>query len=275
MKINSLKLAYFSPTGTTRKILENIAAGINVPITGQFDFTLPETETAEYEELTSGLVIIGTPVYSGRIPLDTVTRFKRLRAKGTPAVLVVVYGNIEYGDALLELKNIAEEQGFKPFAGGAFIGEHSLSNIYMPIAEGRPDEMDVNRARKFGKKIQALLSGIDTLSNLSPLNVPGNFPYKKRRVPLRIAPFVDEMLCTKCGICIPVCPTGVITMDDKLRINSDNCIRCCACTRTCTSHALYFNDPRVKRAAENLYRNYNKRKEPEIYLSCCCASMEV
>ena len=181
---------------------------------------------------------------------------------------MVTYGNREYEDALLELKNLAQGLGLRPVAGGAFIGEHSVSSNDMPIAEGRPDVADVKKAQEFGKNIRDLLGGINSVNDLSSLQLPGNFPYKERREPSRTAPFVDEMLCTKCEICVTVCPTAAITVNDAVYTNPDTCIRCCACIKSCPTQALYFNNPGLKRLAEWLYTNYNKRKEPELYLSC-------
>jgi ferredoxin len=268
MEIDSLKLVYFSPTGTTGKIVENIAAGIKVSTVERFNLTPSVTESAEYKKATGGLAIIGAPVYGGRMPIDAVNRFKRFRANDVPAVVVIVYGNREYDDALLELKNLAEEQGFIPVAGGAFIGEHSYSTDTMPIAKGRPDEMDVTRAQEFGKKVSILLSGVDSVRSLSPLKLPGNYPYKERvKLFADITPFIDEMLCTKCEICIPICPTGSITMHDTLQINPSTCTHCCACTKGCPSKALYFDDPMIKGVTGWLHETCSKRKEPEIYLS--------
>ena len=45
----------------------------------------------------------------------------------SPAVAVVVYGNRDYDDALLELRDWCVAHGFVPVAGAAFIGEHSYS----------------------------------------------------------------------------------------------------------------------------------------------------
>ena len=40
------------------------------------------------------------------------------------------------------LKDLAVEAGFKPIAGGAFIGEHSFADSKFPIAHRRPDQKD-------------------------------------------------------------------------------------------------------------------------------------
>ncbi len=53
------------------------------------------------------------------------------------AIAIVLYGNRNYDDALIELKDILELDGFKVVAGAAFIGEHSFSNN---LAKNRPDE---------------------------------------------------------------------------------------------------------------------------------------
>lgn len=66
----------------------------------------------------------------------------------------VMYGNREYEDALLELNNIVVEAGFQPVAGGAFIDEHSFENDSTPIAKGRPDIKDLQKATEFGRTIR-------------------------------------------------------------------------------------------------------------------------
>ena len=43
MEIRKVKLVYFSPTGTTRKILENVAGGVAVKDVEHIDLTLPGT----------------------------------------------------------------------------------------------------------------------------------------------------------------------------------------------------------------------------------------
>jgi hypothetical protein len=99
----------------------------------QLDLTPPEARIPPFVEMQAELVVIGAPVYGGRIPIDAKFRLQRINAKNTPAVIVVMYGNREYEDALLELNDIVVETGFKPVAGGAFIGKHSFENDSIPI----------------------------------------------------------------------------------------------------------------------------------------------
>jgi len=158
MNINSAKLVYFSPTKTTKAIVEGIAQGMHVSAIEEIDLTPPEAATQQFEEMHDGLAVIGVPVYGGRVPLDAVSRLQRLKANETPAVFVVVYGNRAYEDALLELKDLVTCAGFRPFAGGAFIGEHSFANETTPIAIGRPNVADLKKATEFGKLIRKKMS---------------------------------------------------------------------------------------------------------------------
>jgi flavodoxin len=184
MSFSSLKLIYFSPTGTTKKILEAIGQGIGIEPVEHLDMTLPHAAEKPLGNFTNELVVIGAPVYVGRIPDDALKRFRHFRAWDTKAVLVVVYGNREYEDALLELKDLSKELGFVPIAAAAFIGEHSFSTKDIPIAEGRPDEKDLERAVAFGLSINQRLS--DSASSDAPvsLTVPGNFPYRDHLPPV-------------------------------------------------------------------------------------------
>lgn len=267
MDIDSVKLVYFSPTRTTKKVVEAIAEGTRYEPTTHLDLTPPSAETMELEECFNELAIIGAPVYGGRIPEDAVSRLRRLKAHGTPAVIVVVYGNREYDDALLELRDLAVEIGFRVLAGAAFIGEHSYGTKEKPTALGRPDADDIEKAQAFGKGVQEKVEGITTREDIQPIQVRGNFPYKvlgKRGNEL--APVTREGLCIKCGRCAEVCPKAAITIGETVDTDPYLCIFCTACVKNCPANARVWEDPRIIRAAEWLHTNFSERKEPETYL---------
>ncbi|WP_237754273.1 4Fe-4S binding protein [Geobacter sp. OR-1] len=265
MIIDSTGLILFSPTQTTKKIIEGIAQGLQVTTKQYFDLTLPDTIAHPSQGFTQDLAIIGAPVYAGRLPSVMLSRFKQIKGNGRPAVIVVVYGNRAYEDALIELRNVAIEIGFKPIAAGAFIGEHSYSTSDLPIAKSRPDADDMATAHKFGKEIRKkFMTEISNTNEL--LQVPGNFPYKEIQMLSGVVPSVNEALCLRCRKCVPVCPTVAIDKENPMNTAKDLCIRCCACVKACPSYAKLLDDPRIKQAAEWLYANFSVRKEPEIYL---------
>ncbi|UCG63134.1 MAG: 4Fe-4S binding protein [Candidatus Zixiibacteriota bacterium] len=266
MEVKQLKLIYFSPTGTTQKVLESIAQGITVRDAEHINLTLPERAQQIIPPFSNELVIIGAPVYGGRLPVEAVNRFKQLRATKTLAILIVVYGNREFEDALLELKNLAIELGFNPVAGGAFIGEHSFATEDVPIANGRPDGADVQIAVDLGAKIKDKIRSLQSADAQKDLKIPGRFPYAAGGArAMAISPVTKEDTCTVCGTCSSVCPTAAISINESVATEIDLCIRCSACIKNCSTGARVWEDGTMKSIANWLNENCSIRKEPQIF----------
>jgi ferredoxin len=266
MNANTIKLVYFSPTGTTKKVLEGIAQGIGIQAVEHLDMTPPDARTHTGAEMHDELAIVGAPVYGGRLPPDAVHRLHRLQGNNTPAVIVVLYGNREYEDALLELSNLVTDVGFVPVAGGAFIGEHSFDTEAFPIATGRPDGQDLSKAAEFGQAIGKKMRGISALNEMPSLQVPGDFPYKEWSKWADVSPITQEALCIQCAACVSACPTAAITMDEMPDTDTEACIQCCACVRACSTDARVMEHPRIRESQEWLSTHCRQRKEPETFL---------
>jgi len=266
MDIDSITLAYFSPTRTTRRIAEGVAMGLRASEVQIIDLTPAEAARQTFPSNPRGLTVIGSPVYAGRIPADMLARFSNIKGGGGPAVVFVAYGNRAYEDALLELRDLALNAGFRPIAAGAFIGEHSYSQETMPIALGRPDRTDLEEAAAFGEKVREKLRRLSTLDSAPPIQVPGNFPYKELDLASGIAPATDAAKCCRCGDCVSFCPVGAISADDPSQVHPDKCIRCCACVKFCPTGAKAMDHPRINQFREYLTLNHKSPKKPETYL---------
>lgn len=270
MKIRKVRLVYFSPTGTTRSILESIANGIGAASIERMDVTLPAGQTQDFSEIQADeLLVIGAPVYAGRLPEIALQRFQGIKSGGSAAVLVVLYGNREYEDALLELSDLVRAAGCIPVAGGAFIGEHSFSTPAIPLAKGRPDADDVGSARAFGESIAATLERVPSIREIQPLELPGNRPFRDRPNFPVTSPDVEGDRCTACGACAAVCPTGSIFIGEKADTHAETCILCCVCVRACPENIRSLKDPRVGEIIEWLRSNTSRRKEPEQFFAPC------
>ena len=255
----SAQLIYFSPTHTTATILQAIAEGFGAAAFRTADITFsPLAKSEHIPELT----IIGAPVYAGRLPEVFVDRLAGLQGNGKQAVIVVVYGNREYEDALLELAEIVQTAGFSLLAASAFIGEHSYSTAAKPIAEGRPDSLDIQKAKLFGSSIHTKFANND----ISLPKIPGNTPYKILKPMLPVSPETAAEVCIKCFTCISVCPVQAIPKKNPAVTESSLCIHCSACIKACPVQARTFTDQRMLDLAERLYRTCTIRKEPEMYL---------
>jgi hypothetical protein len=93
----------------------------------RLDLTPPAAQPRDFAPLRDTLVLFGVPVYAGRLPAVAAQRLRRLQGTGTPAVLVVVYGNRLFEDALLELQHLVVERGFRPWLAAGF-----WANILIP-----------------------------------------------------------------------------------------------------------------------------------------------
>lgn len=270
-RINTL---YFSATGTTEKIVSGIAGKIAENYGSDFsvnklDFTLPQARRETYSFDQDDLVIAGIPVYAGRVPNVLLKFLNTLNGNGATAVAVVLYGNRNYDDALIEFKDILETRGFKVVAGGAFIGEHSFSTI---LAANRPDSEDMAKALAFADQVYAKAAAPGEKSDVV---VCGNKPYRdyyrlkdNNGNPvnfLKVVPKTNSD-CTDCKLCSEVCPMGSIDADDVVRITGI-CIKCCACIKKCPVGAKYFDDEVYlwhKKELEDAFSG--TRREPEYFI---------
>ena len=177
----------------------------------------------------------------------------------------MLYGNREYEDALVELRDIATAASLLPVGAAVFIGEHSFSSQQMPIAQARPDCTDLACAASFGRNIFNKIDKVYDLDSLSRLQVPGHTPYKESMGPLPVTPKVDLTVCTLCGLCVSNCPGGAIVIDEALAMDVRQCIFCCACIKTCPEEAVFIDAPLLLEKRQWLHENCANRKEPELY----------
>jgi ferredoxin len=266
MKIKSVKLVYFSPTGATKAVVQSIAHGINPCTMELIDITKPDARKQPLLTSENELLIVGVPVYMGRVPALLIEWLNAIQAYNIPTVCVVVYGNREYEDALLELKNIVMKCGCIPIAGAAYIGEHSFSNFETPTAQGRPDDNDLNHAIAFGQKIREKLQSISLISQISNLYVPCIYPYRKDSKLWDVDFIAVSDECLQCGICAEKCPVGAIDAENSRLIDTEKCITCCACIKNCPQSARSMKPGLVKDASVRLHTLYSQRKEPECFI---------
>jgi ferredoxin len=264
--IRSLKLVCFSPTGTSRAVVEAVGRGIGHDSVELVDITRPEGRMRRLETAADELLVVAVPVHVGRVPELACRWLETLEADRTPAVCLVVYGNREFDDALLELTDIITERGGRPIAAAAFIGEHSFSSANTPIAVARPDAADLSQAELFGHAVRTKLECLAPDGRVPGLDVPGHRPYRERLPRLSVDFIAVGDGCVQCGACAEVCPAGAIDAEDSARVNRDGCIYCCACVKSCPESARTMLAPMLKDIARRLSEQYRARKEPERFV---------
>jgi ferredoxin/menaquinone-dependent protoporphyrinogen IX oxidase len=267
MRIQSLKLAYFSPTGTTASIVEALARGLRYGDTEDVDITMADARGRSLHASDDDLLVLAVPVYAGRVPVLLGRWLEGLRLDRTPVVCVAVYGNRDYDDALLELTDIVRSRGGVPVACAAFVGEHSFSTPATPVAVSRPDGDDLHLAETFGGKVREAMDSLSSVDEAPDIAVPGNRPYRelKKGVPVDFIEVGDA--CIQCGTCAEKCPVGAIAEGAYDRTDAEKCIKCCACIKFCPEGARTAKpDSQVAEFGRRLTGSCRERKEPVWFL---------
>ncbi|MEG2394101.1 MAG: EFR1 family ferrodoxin [Ruthenibacterium sp.] len=259
MKINQI---YFSPTGSTKKVVQLLAQtwiGDGCDI----DCSLPAGAGCDYSVYSFAkdeLCIIGVPSFGGRVPAVMLAHLQQMKAAGTPTVLVTTFGNRDYDDTLLELRDTVRQNGFHVIAAIAAVTEHSIMHRF---GAGRPNDNDEKQLRDYAKRIQRALES-KTVDNLSEAAVSGSSPYKAfGSLPLKPA---ASNACTLCGTCAALCPVEAIPADNPRKTDKERCITCMRCVSICPQHARKLNPVVLFAAEHKMKKSCSTPKENSFFL---------
>ena len=230
-----------------------------------------ENRCKAYHFTQSDLVIMGMPVYAGRVPNKILPSLSECFAgNGAKVIPVSVYGNRSFDDGLMELKLALEDKGFRTIGAAAVASQHAFSNI---LAAGRPDEQDLTEIKSFTERVAENIKednadGIITVEGNNPV-MPYYTPLKEDGTPakfLKAKPVTDTAKCVSCGLCSAVCPMGSID-DEDFSLVEGVCIKCQACVKGCPQGAKVFKDEEFLSHVKMLEKNYQRRGENHFFVN--------
>lgn len=109
---------------------------------------------------------------------------------------------------------------------------------------------------------------IALLEALSGADIPQDASFEVDMVSFTSDKWIDSSVCTNCGICGNICPTGAITnSDDRLKnlFNPSICIKCRICHDTCPEKCLHLEQ---KLKLHDFINNRYKVLASHVMIAC-------
>ncbi len=164
-----------------------------------------------------------------------------------PAFVFNTYGFIK-GRTLRILSELAEMKGFKVVAGHSL---HTPESYPPMIARGMgnkkaPDEKEMIHFNEFISELENLIYLIKSGGELHQKKIKVGIldslfkPLSSDKARKEMGDkFVDESLCTECGLCGNLCPYLAINCSPKPVFDMNKCCGCWTCYNHCPVKAIY------------------------------------
>ena len=156
----------------------------------------------------SGFVWTSGPVIKN-LALATVYTIKQ----AMPDFTVIGVGGIKSAADVIEFL-LAGADAVQMLSGALLKGK----DLYKKIIDDLP-----NKLNKYG---------FDSISDVQNTTLKNPVTYKPR------VPILNDEKCTKCELCIRICPYFAIRMEDRITFNEDKCFGCGLCISKCPTKAL-------------------------------------
>ena len=241
----------FSPTGGTQKVADALAEELakDGGSISQIDLSDPAIEKTDPCVDADALAVIAAPCFAGRVPALVLERLAKVTSNGAKAVVTIVYGNRDFDDALLELKDSAVADGYTVVAGVAGIAEHSLAHQF---ATGEPGPNQIAMLQSFAQQIlEKVQNGVT-----GDVEVPGNKPYKDPGAG-KLVP-QPTPACSACRACGHACPVGAIGTLPRGMADENLCIGCMRC--------VVVNQEIAGAIAARIESACSVKKDPQLFL---------
>lgn len=222
METSNINLVYISYT--TKKIFKLIAELIGGKVK-EYDVTRKTLDKDIISE-KQDLLIVGMPVYADRITASSLSFLHKFKGKATSAIVVCIYGNRNYDDALIELKDVVETNDFKIVSAGAFVAQRTITSVLSEIK----------------------------VKGSGPYKVPGKMPLKP----------TGNKKCNECGTYVKLCPTQAIPANTPRKTIKNKCITCSRCVAVCSQKVRHFGGILYKPVGKISRNTYSARKESDM-----------
>ena len=145
--------------------------------------------------------------------------------------------------ALKQLKSLFRSKGNKLQAGFGL----GMPANYIPFGGAESQEKQTERFIAAARELKTIAEIIN--------DRPENYFYRKSFIPVFIANLMSKLFyrtcsrdakkfyandnCTSCGLCVKICPTLNVTLNEGRPVWGGNCEQCMACLQWCPATAIH------------------------------------
>lgn len=178
---------YFSPVGGTAQMTRRLVSQM-ASLLGECSPEEITTECCDIKNVKAAgfgdetIAVIAMPAYIGKLPLPGIEALRDISGGKAMSIAVVSYGGRSYGNALFELRDLAEECGFTVIGAGAFAISYMAAR---GTSRSSAPAMDTAALSEFGKAASAKIRRLGgcEIEGLkikpAPLEVKGKKPVHK------------------------------------------------------------------------------------------------
>jgi len=262
MQNNKIDIYFFTGTGNTYLAAKKIA---DVLTKAGSEARLLNIENSKPENIDLGRTIgIAYPTACWNT-YPFVNRFINSlpKANGTPAFVFTTMGNSSFKSPDVIAIRLAAK-GYKIIAAESF----KSPNNWIMIENDKKQAVKIERASSlaagFAKKIAEGTAEFKKPGILHRVGfVISSFVTRRweKKIWQRLIRFkADKKLCTKCGLCVKICPVKNISMQDYPVFNGNKCQLCLRCFSYCPAKAI-----KSRVTGKKTYKALNNEEAAECF----------
>lgn len=273
MKISKIRAIYFSGTGNTGRCVAALSEQLGKLLEVPYEMVSIAPQAArikKFEFAEDELAIVAVPTYDGRVPKFLLPFFEtQIQGNKTATIGLCTYGNQDFGNTLIELRELLSSKDMTTISAGAIVSQHVLAP---EVGTRRPNPMDMQRIYNLAKFTADKVKNLDSLPT-EPLKVPGTLPlgpYVSPRdrfgYPVNIGksrPKTDPAHKETAAVCAKVCPVGAIA-PDGIQIPGP-CMHCGFCFKVSAPGAKFYGDENMVSYRKELVAGFQKPKKSWIF----------
>ncbi|MBT9154941.1 MAG: hypothetical protein DDT39_01627 [Firmicutes bacterium] len=242
---------YFSGTGNTWWVANELAAALSQRHIEASAYSIEQIVAGRAAELVaaSDLVGFGYPIYGSDLPLPMQRFIAEIEVHHVKTAFVFCTQWLWSGDGASLGASLLRARGFGVRWGEHF---HMPSNVSVPVLPW-PLHTDAPLAkakylRHSAFRVQRLAAhialgrpfyrGFNTLSTVAGLLQ--RVPYRRHLHQFRDALAPDPARCTRCALCVRLCPADNLLVEHDTIRTVGRCVLCLRCYSFCPEYAILY-----------------------------------